>query len=255
MNKFDILLTKIDGAKALDFGIIFNQSIELFKKTWLQGLVMLLLTMVFMIPFYVLMYLPLIAMGLTSPESFQSGEGFNIALMIPFYLMILVFVFFAMIIGFGLKSAFFRICKMKDFNESTSDDYFYFFKKPYLGKTIKLAAVTFGISILAMLLCVFPIVYVMVPIALINVIYAFNPEMTTSDIVKIGFRLGNKKWLITFGLMIIAGFLAQIVGMLMCFVGVFVTASFAYIPCYFVYKESIGFNEANIIDEIGAIQE
>ncbi|PKQ44508.1 hypothetical protein [Confluentibacter flavum] len=255
MNKFDFLLTKIDNAKALDFGTIFNQCIGLFKKTWVQGLVTLLLTLVFMIPFYVLMYLPLIRMGLTNPESFQDLDGFNIALMIPFYLMILVFVFFAMIIDFGLKSAFFRICKIKDFNESTADDYFYFFKKPYLGKTIKLAATTFGISILAMLLCVFPIIYVMVPIALINVIYAFNPDMTASEIVKVGFNLGNKKWLITFGLMIVAALLAQIVGFIMCCVGVFATASFAYLPCYFVYKEVIGFNETHVIDDIGTIQE
>ncbi|MGE5944241.1 MAG: hypothetical protein ACM31G_07875, partial [Flavobacteriales bacterium] len=109
--------------------------------------------------------------------------------------------------------------------------------------------------ILAMLLCFFPIIYVMVPLALINVIYAFNPEMTASDIVKVGFKLGNKKWLITFGLMIVAGLLAQIVGLIMCVVGIFVTASFAYLPLYFVYKESIGFNETHIIDEIGTIQE
>ncbi|WP_111309210.1 hypothetical protein [Confluentibacter sediminis] len=255
MNKCDVLLTKIDNAKDLDFGTIFSQSIELFKKTWVQGLVMLLLTFGLMIPFYVLMYLPLIGMGLTSPESFESGGDFNVALMIPFYLMILVFVFFAMIIGFGLKSAFFRICRIKDFNEATSDDYFYFFKKPYLGKTIKLAAITFGIGMLATMLCVFPIIYAMVPLALINVIYAFNPEMTASDIVKVGFKLGNKKWLITFGLMFVAGLLAQMVGMIMCFVGVFITASFAYLPFYFIYKESIGFNEAHIIDEIGTIQE
>ena len=255
MNKLNFLLTKIDSAKELDFGTIFNQSIELFKKTWVQGLVMLLLTMVLMIPFYVLMYLPMLALGLSSPDYIESGDDFNLLLVIPFGLMILVFVFFAMIIGFGITSAFFRICKIKDFNEATSDDYFYFFKKPYLGKTIKLAAIIFGISVLATLLCFFPLIYVMVPLSLINVIYAFNPEMTASDIVKVGFKLGNKKWLITFGLMIVASLLAQMVGMIMCFVGIFVTASFAYLPFYFVYKESIGFNETHIIDEIGTIQE
>lgn len=255
MNKLDFLLTKVNSAKDLDFGTIFNQSIELFKKTWVQGLVMLLLTTVLMIPFYILMYLPMLAMGLSNPESFESGDGLNFILFIPFGLMVLVFVFFAMIISFGLKSAFFRICKIKDFNTATSDDYFYFLKKPYLGKTIKLAAITFGVGLLATLLCFFPLIYVMVPLALINVIYAFNPDMAASDIVKIGFTLGNKKWLITFGLMIVAGLLAQVVGMIMCFVGVFVTASFVYLPLYFVYKESIGFSETHVIDEIGTIQE
>ncbi len=255
MNTLETLLSKIENAKDLDFGDIFSKSIELFKKVWVQGLVTLLLTMVMMIPFYIIMYVPLIAMGILDPESMQQGGEPNMALLIPFYLVMLVFVFFAMIIGFGLKSAFYRICKSKDLNETTSDDYFYFFKKPYLGKTIKLAAMTFGISLVAMLLCFFPVIYVMVPIALINVIYALNPDMSASDIVKVGFKLGNKKWLITFGLMIVAGFLAQIVGMIMCVIGVFVTASFAYIPLYYIYKETLGLNQQTAIDEIGTTTE
>ncbi|UKM64853.1 hypothetical protein GSB9_01411 [Flavobacteriaceae bacterium GSB9] len=251
MSTITSLLEKVENAKALEFGDIFNRSIELFKKVWLQGLVMLLLTMVLMIPFYIIMYAPLIAMGVLDPEAMQQGGQPDVAMLIPFYILMVVFMFFAMVIAFALKSAFYRICKFKDFNEATSDDYFYFFKKPYLGKTIKLSAITFGISLLAMLLCVLPIIYIMVPVALINVIYAFNPDMEASDIVKLGFKLGNKKWLITFGLMLVAGLLAQIVGMIMCFVGVFVTAAFAYLPQYFIYKDVIGFKEQNVIDQIG----
>ncbi|XCF07240.1 hypothetical protein ABI125_05130 [Tamlana crocina] len=251
MSTLNVLLEKVENAKDLEFGDIFNKSIELFKKVWLQGLVMLLLTMVLMIPFYIVMYLPLIAMGIFDPEAMQQGGQPDIAMLIPFYILMVVFMFFAMVIAFALKSAFYRICKFKDFNEATSDDYFYFFKKPYLGKTIKVAAITFGISLLATLLCVLPIIYVMVPLALINVIYAFNPDMEASDIVKVGFKLGNKKWLVTFGLMFVAGLLAQVVGVVMCFIGVVVTASFAYLPVYFVYKDTIGFKEQNPIDEIG----
>jgi len=255
MNTLETLLSKIEIAKDLDFGDIFSKSIDLFKKVWLQGLVTLLLTFAMMIPFYIVMYAPLIALGVLDPESMQEGGEVNMALLIPFYLVMIVFMFFAMIIGFGLKSAFYRICKAKDLNEISSDDYFYFFKKPYLRKTIKLAAITFGISLVAVLLCVIPIIYVMVPIALINVIYALNPDMSTSDIVKVGFKLGNKKWLITFGLMFVAGLLAQVVGMIMCFIGVFVTASFAYIPLYFIFKETSGVNEQNAIDDIGTTTE
>ena len=35
---FSELQSRINNAKALDFGTIFNQSIELFKKVWVQGL-------------------------------------------------------------------------------------------------------------------------------------------------------------------------------------------------------------------------
>ena len=48
------------------------------------------------------------------------------------------------LIGFGLKAGFYRICKLKDLEEMGKEDYFYFFKKPYLGKTIKLALAITG---------------------------------------------------------------------------------------------------------------
>ncbi|MBU3821237.1 hypothetical protein KO566_04120 [Flavobacteriaceae bacterium XHP0103] len=255
MGTLDTLIKKIENAKNLDFGTILSASIELFKKVWVQGLVMLLLNILMMLPFYILMYLPLLGMGLYDPESFSQGGDFNMALLIPFYTMVLVFSFFAMVINFGLKSAFFRICKAKDFNEATRDDYFYFFKKPYLMQTIKLSVISFGIAVLATLLCFLPIIYAIVPLSLINVIFAFNPEMAVSDVVKLSFKLGNKKWLITFGLIFVAGFLAQIVGMLLCFVGVVVTTSFAYIPLYFIYKDVIGFDDVDVIDEIGTVVE
>ena len=251
MSAINSLLEKIDNAKALDFGTIFNQSIELFKKVWVQGLVMLLLTFALMIPFYLIIYLPLLAIGIINPEMMQNGEELNILLMIPFMIMILAFAFFAMVIGFGLKASFYRICKFKDFGELTSDDYFYYLKRPYLGKVINLSLISFGITLLAVLLCIVPVFYVIVPVTLMNVIFAFNPDLSSSEIVKAGFRLGNKKWLITFGLIIIAGFMAQIVGMIMCLIGVLVTTSFAYLPMYFIYKESVGFDFKEEISSIG----
>ncbi|MFD2725335.1 hypothetical protein [Hyunsoonleella rubra] len=251
MDAINVLFGKIENAKDLDFGTIFNQSIELFKKVWLQGLVTILLTMLLMMPFYFLMYIPLIASGMMDPESFNSGGQPDISVLIPFYALGAVFSFFATIIGVGLKGAFFRICKHKDFNEAKNDDYFYFFKKPYFGKTFGVGAISFGIMIGAYLLCFLPIIYAVVPISIINVIYAFNPDLSTSDIVKAGFKLGNKKWLITFGLMIVAGILASLIGFLMCFIGILATSAFAYIPLYYIYKESVGFDEKTDIDRIG----
>ena len=247
MNALNILLEKIDRSKTLDFGDIFSNSIELFKKVWVQGLIMMLLMMVILIPFYLVMYLPFIGMGFLDMDAYSYNNDISPILMIPFFIMIFVFSIVAMVISFGMKASFYRICKMKDLNEAGSDDYFYYLKKPYLGKVIVLSLMTFGISLLATLLCFLPIIYVMVPITLINVIFAFNPDLSASDIIKAGFRLGNKKWLITFGLIVISAILAELVGLLMCFVGIFVTASFSYIPAYFVYKESVGFQNPNDI--------
>ncbi len=250
---FSELQARINNAKALDFGTIFNQSIELFKKVWLQGLIVIVLTMALMIPFYLIFFVPLMAMGIIDPESMQQGQNANIGTMLIFNLMQLIIGFIATVIGFGFKAAFYRICKNKDLGLVDSDDYFYFFKKPYLGKVIKLAAMSFGIAVIAMLLCGLPLIYAIIPIAFINIIFAFNPDISESNIVKASFAIGNKKWFITFGLMFVAGLLAGIVGLVMCVVGIFVTSSFSYIPLYFIYKESIGF-DGDEIEKIGKIE-
>ena len=246
---FAELQLKIQKAKDLDFGDIFNKSIELFKKVWVQGLVMMLITIALMIPFYLIMYLPLIAMGLIEGDMDSYSQDPNLIFMIPFILFMVVFSFFAIIIVFGLKASFYRICKLKDLNEVGADDYFYYLKRPHLVKVIKLSLITLGISLLATLLCVIPIIYVAVPIAIMNVVFAFNPELSAKSIVKASFDLGNKKWLITFGLMFVAGLLAEIVGFVMCFVGILATASFAYLPVYFIYKESVGFEDSILVSD------
>jgi hypothetical protein len=237
---------KIANAKMLDFGQIFNDSIELFKKVWLQGLLMLLITMAFTIPFIFIVYIPLVLFGISDAASPGDFDGLAPIAAIFMILAYLFFVFAMMVITFGLKAGLYRIMRQKDLNIIGSDDYFYFLRKPYLGKTINLALSVFGISLVAALLCFLPLIYVIVPLNLLVVIYAFNPDMSVSDLIKASFDLGNKKWFITFGLTIVAGILAQLVGFILCGIGVFFTASFAYIPSYFIYKEVVGFEEGEL---------
>lgn len=234
---------KIQQANALDFGQIFNGSIELFKKVWLQGLIMLLIMFAFTIPFMLIVYLPLIILGIADASDPGSFDGLAPVAMIFMVSAYLLFLFAMIVISFGLKSGLYRIMRQKELNVIGGDDYFYFFRKPYLRKTINLSVSYFGISLVATLLCFLPIIYVMVPLSIMPVFYAFNPELSTSNIIKGSFDLGNKKWFITFGLTIVAGLLAQMVGMLMCGIGIFFTASFAAIPVYFIYKEIIGFED------------
>ncbi|GAB1857329.1 hypothetical protein MHTCC0001_21650 [Flavobacteriaceae bacterium MHTCC 0001] len=254
MYTLETLQQKIEKAKDLDFGTIFNESIELFKKVWVQGLLIVLLTYIMILPFYFLMYIPLIATGVFDATSFENNGDPDLTMLIPFYGIGLVVAFIAMIVMFGFKAAFFRICKIKDHNEVGNDDYFFFFKKPYLGKTCKLGLMSMGLFVAAYILCFFPVIYMIVPVTMINIIYAFNPEISASDIVKLSFKLGNKKWLLTVGLLFVAGILAGVVGMLMCGIGVLATTAFGYIPVYFIYKHTIGFNEKSEIDKIGLVE-
>ena len=250
---------RIQNAKDLDFGTIFNQSIELFKQVWVQGLVTVLLNMILAIPLVMLIYIPLIFTGMMdvyantydSYDPYYSQPDISPVAMVLMFVLYLIAMLGMGVLGLGLKSAFYRICKMKDLEQMGKEDYFYFFKKPYLGKTIKLGLAYIGITLVATLLCVLPMIYAVVPLTYMFVVYAFNPDKSVSEIIKISFDLGNKKWLLTFGLIFVSGLLAGIVGFIMCFVGVYVTMSFTFLPPYLIYKEVVGFEDDDESLQIG----
>lgn len=247
---------RVDNAKALDFGTIFNQSIELFKKVWVQGVVILLLNMVLTIPVIMIVYIPLLVFGFAG--YFLSADPYGQAglSIIMIFVMVVVYLFLIVAlsaINLGLTAGYYRICKLKDLDRMGNEDYFYFFKKPYLRKTIKLGLAFSGIALLAALLCFFPIIYAIVPLSFIVVIYAFNPDSSISEIIKLGFDLGNKKWFLAFAVLFVLGVLAYIVGLVMCGIGVLITMSITYLPFYIIYKDVIGFDEE--IDQMKRIDQ
>lgn len=245
------LQQKIEKAPDLDFGDIFNNSIELFKKVWVQGFLVILLSALLIVPLIFVLYLPMVSIGLINPEFFENNaepSGWHIIPMIGFYVVFLIFV---SVVGFLMRAAFYRICKNKDLEIPDAGDYFYYFKKDYLGKAVLLGLMTAGISIVALLLCGLPIIYAAIPINFIPLFFAFNPELTAQEIIKSSFKLGTKKWFLAFGLMFISGILAQFVGMMLCFVGIFFTASFSLIPQYFIYKKTIGFEGNSARETVG----
>ncbi|WP_062054445.1 hypothetical protein [Aquimarina longa] len=243
------LFERIENSKAIDFGDIFSKSIELFKKVWLQGFVHLLITFLIMIPLFIVMYIPIFALaGISGYENTYGdygtvSDGLSVGLMVLFGVLVLVIIMLASGLQFGITAHFYRVCKQVDLGLPETSSYFMFLKKAYLSKVFVLAIATFGIMILAMMLCYLPILYVMVPLQLLGVIFAFNPDVSSSDLIKASFKLGNKIWGVTLGLILVASILSQLVGMMMCFIGIFFTASFIYMPIYFIYKEALGFEE------------
>ncbi|WP_338358549.1 hypothetical protein [Yeosuana marina] len=256
MKDINTLLNKISNSKDLDFGTIFSNSFELFKKTWLQGFLFVLISILVMLPLILALYLPFIGMMIAQSEDGYLGSSaisqFFTGMSILYIIFVIIAIFALSAISFALEAGFFRVIKKLDYNEPTkTSDIFYFFKAKYFSKTFIIMLASFGISILALMLCYFPIFYVMVPLSFLNVIFAFNPELTTGEIVKASFKLGNKKWLLTFGLLFVSGLLAEIVGLLMCGIGILFTVAFVYHPTYLIYKDVIGFDEEHVIDEIG----
>lgn len=235
---------RIANSSALDFGTIFNESIELFKKVWVQGLVTMVITMAFMIPFYIIIYIPLLFLGIagaSNPEGdFSAVSG---VFLLVFIVLLIVMLFAVAVVAFAMRASLFRIIMQRDLNTATKDDYFYFLKKRYIGKLLKLVLASIAIALIAYILCVVPIFYAIVPLSYITTVFAFNPELSASEIIKASFSLGNKKWLLSFGLIVITAMLSQLVGLLLCGIGIFVTASFVLLPVYLIYKKTVGFDE------------
>ena len=71
MNTITGLIEKINNARQLDFGSIFSESIELFKKTWVQGFLLQLFSMLVMLPIIIMVYIPIIGLAIAQ----QNGGG------------------------------------------------------------------------------------------------------------------------------------------------------------------------------------
>ncbi len=254
MNK-NFLLEKIENARELSFGDIFNESIELFKKVWLQGFIKTLLEAVVGFIVTLIAYIPVfMILGFFGVTMGIMGERAAPAIALPMVLLLIVamigVIIMVGVVPVALSASFYRICKMKDFNEVSSDDYFYFLKGKYFRKMAILVAASILISIPAMLLCYLPIFYVMVPITFFTVILAFNPDLSASDIISVAFKIGTKKWGITIALIIVSSFLSFLVGAVLCGIGILFTSSFVYLPVYFVYKHVIGFDKDYRVDSM-----
>ena len=238
---------RIKNAPELDFGDIFNKSIDLFKKSWLFGFLMQLFVMIISLPFIIVLYVPLV-MSLMAQS--KAGEfdtdifgtmfaGFSLFYIGIFILGILAVAVFQL----ALHAGFFRILKYIDEEKEVKiSDLFYFLKGKYFGAVTLLTLATLIISAIAALLCYVPLIYAMIPLSFLPIIFAFNCEKSVGDIVQIGFNLGTKKWLISFGLFFVSNLLVILVTIITCGLGSLFVSFFIYLPLYYVYKQVVGFD-------------
>ncbi len=249
MNSFSSLEKKIENAKDLDFSNLFDSVIELFKKVWLKGFLAVLLMVVVAVGTNILFSL----IGL-APKQNLPMNGFDFDSLFSFYSEAIIYsipqTILVSTMTMAFVGAFYRICRQHVLGENVVDDYFYFLKKEYFSKLLMLGIIHTGIAVLAQSLFMIPYIYVFVPLAYFTIIFANNPELSEMEIVKASFKLGNKKWLITFGTMFVAGLLGML-GIIGCFIGILFTMSIVYLPVFFIYKEVVGFEDNNEIEQIG----
>jgi hypothetical protein len=255
---FSEIQSKIKIAKQLDFGTLFSQSIELYKRAWLQGFLLQLLTIALILPVILIFYFPFF---MTLIEQSQSSTynpedmnnilmDFSPAYILGFYAIILVL----SVVSSVLYVGFYRVLKKIDYNEGYKFlDFFYYFKGEYLLKILGVMFITFIIAIVATMLCVFPVFYVMVPLMFALPFLAFNPDWGIGDIISGSFALGNKKWGITFLILILTAIILYILSLFTFSIANLFVGSFIYVPVYIIYKEVVGFGEDH--DEIMKIGE
>ncbi|SRX75507.1 hypothetical protein [Aequorivita antarctica] len=241
------IFQKIETAKSPDFGGILSKSFELFKKVWVEGMLHLLVTLAIILPFLAMLYIPFIAI-LIKAEANGGRPDFNpfleysvawIAIYIVAFLVVMIII---QTIAYAITAHFFKVLKKADTGIPLETGGYFDYLKNHFQKILVLSLAAFGITLLAAILCYLPIFYVMVPLQIMFVIFAFNPQLSVSEIVKTGFKLGNRFWLIAFGLIIVSSLIAQ-AGIILCGIGLLATAFFTHIPMYYFYKETIGFDE------------
>lgn len=250
---YNYITKKIQYNPDLDFGDILNKSFELFKKVWLQGFLMVLVNLLIVGALVGILFIPLVVSGvyasINAPDTFDGGS-IGLLFLGAFFMFFLLFAFL-MMLNVSMQAGFLNTCRMADLGKEVGfEGYFKLLSGAYFFKTLRLSAAFIGIFMLGYIVCVIPVFYLIVPLSYFIVIYAFNPEMSVSNIINISFKIGNNKWLFTIGIAIVAGAISQI-GVLLCGIGFFFTASFARIPMYFIYKQVIGFDEHDEIDSIG----
>ena len=247
MNTVQTLLNKIQTSKSIDFGDLFNESLGVFKKVWVQGLLLQLFSIVIMLPFLISFYLPYLTLAFEGDlNQTMSTENFDRAFIEDYgasLIWIYLLMFIVGILSSLLNLGFYRIVKEMDHgNPFVVSDFFYFFKGSILGKAIGLMLAYTGISILAALLCFFPLIYAIVPLMFMLPMFVYNSHLSISEVIKVTFAIGNKKWGITFLIMVLNIVLFYVIMFLTCGLGVLFFSCFIYLPQYIIYKKIIGFD-------------
>ena len=245
MSSFNIISKKIAEAPKIDFGGLFNESVQVFKKVWLQGFILQLLSIGISIPLMFLNFSMFQDVGIDSNSQYsiqniltddaitQHGSA-----LIIYYLVTIIVGIISSLLSFGFFRIIGQMDKGQDFEFS---EFFYFFRNGRLTKSLLLVLANFGVAILAVLMCVFPIFYVMIPLMFVTPFYVFNSELSISEILKSSFALGHKKWGITFAITLLNIISLYILIIFTCGLGALFFGCYLQMPIYVLHKKIISF--------------
>ena len=143
-------------------------------------------------------------------RQYQPEIEYPVSWIIGYIVGIVVFSFILQLFSFALVAHFYKMCYKMDTKSDEDIGGYFDALNGNFGKLLLLSIITFCIAILASLLCYLPIFYVMVPLQLIAPIFAFNQSLRATEITKASFKLGNKYWLIIFGIIMLSNVISQL---------------------------------------------
>lgn len=237
---YEQLLQRLDAGKTPDLGDVLSNAFELFKKTWLHGFLYVLLSFILVAPALLIIYFPILGAAIYDAQGYDPADVFETMpaiSVISLVLLFLVVMIFVQAIVMALQAGLYRLFAVAEEGGAVKAGIlFTYLKGRYIGKTILLSLIAILIALLATAMCVFPVIYVSVPIYFLAVVFAFHPDFSAGQIVRAAFRLGNKTWFVSFVLIILSSLIAQMVGFLACGVGLLFTSAYVYMNLYHIYK-------------------
>lgn len=244
------IFSKIENASKPDFGAILSNSFDLYKKVFSQGIIHTLVSIAISIPFILVVYIPILPAYIDmiqhagdpyyQPTFF---EDMSVPLIIGWVILVLLLSFIIQVFNFSIQGHFLKYMKNVDLGTNDEIGGFFTIAKAHYSKIIILSLSVMGISLLATLACYLPAFYVIVPIAMMTPIFIFNQDLSVSDIVKAGFKLGNKYWGWLFLIGLVVYIFSILVGVLACGIGILFTSFFGQVALYVTYRDTIGFEE------------
>ena len=244
----------------LDFGIVFNNALENYKK--IAGYAGLGMLLIFTIFFMFLFAIVGLAFGFGS--FFQNLSGLNPELLVGSSLLIfLAFTILFSAIFSPVNAGFLRMAKLADHNEDFGlDSLFYYFKTAYFKELfIATLLITTFSSGAALLLQFLEISYVgnLISYTLSFLTFLTIPLIIFSDLkaleaISASIKIVIKQPIVLLGLLIVACIVVAL-GLVGFCIGIVFTIPFIFSINYSIYREILPLNEIVELDEIGTFKE
>ena len=252
---FEELLEKIEVAPSTNLEDAIGETFELFKNTWMYGLVHYVMFMALGFILYFAVLIPVFSVGFYNMDT-NNLENISDALLAGgaiygIFLFIFLFWLYATV-TIGLNRMFHQV---KCGKKAKFGEMFYFFKPKYILKTFAISFIFLFIVTIGFALLFFPGLYCVAYLGQVRVVYALNPDLSIGEIMKAGYKLTNKNALALIITDILSFLGCQFAGAVTCGMGNMFVNGLMYLPAYVVYARTVGvehiFDSEFNIDSIG----